>query len=306
MHISLKSKGKFSSVLYGAILRYYSATVDGQTASVSLDIDQQKLRLELTDNISEGNHEIFIEYEGTLNDELAGFYRTKEVDSSGNIKWSLVTQFEACDARRALPCWDEPDRKAKYEVKLTIPESKIALSNTNIAGIEKHDNGTVTCSFEPTPIMSSYLLAFVVGEYDFIEDTAKGITIRVYTPPGQTHLGKFSLYCAVKSLEFFIDYFGIDYPLPKLDMIAVPDFAAGAMENWGLVTYRSTKILSEENASFAQKKSNARTIAHEIAHQWFGNLVTMEWWTHLWLNEGFARFCEHIACDAIFPEWHVW
>ena len=168
-------------------------------------------------------------------------------------------------------------------------QDKTALSNTELLGIEDLGNGKMTCSFEETPIMSTYLLAFCVGDYDYLEDSTKGIKVRVYTPKNQSHLGKFSLHCAVKSLEFFIDYFNINYPLPKLDMVAVPDFAAGAMENWGLVTYRSTKILSEENASFEQKKSNARTIAHEIAHQWFGNLVTMEWWTHLWLNEGFAR-----------------
>ena len=242
---------------------------------------------------------------GILNDELAGFYRTKEV-VNGETKWALVTQFEACDARRALPCWDEPDRKAQFQVTMTAPSDKMVLSNTHVINTVVNDDHTTTTQFDKTPIMSTYLLAFIVGNYDQISEDVDGVKVSVYTPIGQSHLGKFSLHCAVSSLRFFVDYFAIPYPLTKLDMVAVPDFAAGAMENWGLVTYRSTKILSEENASFEQKKSNARTIAHEIAHHWFGNLVTMEWWTHLWLNEGFARFCEHIAVDSIFPEWKVW
>lgn len=288
-------------------LEVFNATIGDKTksAAVSFDVEQQLLILDFADPIPTGRHNLIIEYKGILNDELAGFYRTKEI-IDGKTNWALVTQFEACDARRALPCWDEPDRKARFQLTMTAPSSKQVLSNTHVISTVTNEDGTSTTQFDKTPVMSTYLLAFIVGNYDQISEDVDGVKVSVYTPLGQSHLGQFSLYCAIKSLRFFVDYFAIPYPLTKLDMVAVPDFAAGAMENWGLVTYRSTKILSEENASFEQKKSNARTIAHEIAHHWFGNLVTMEWWTHLWLNEGFARFCEHIAVDSIFPEWKVW
>ena len=156
--------------------------------------------------------------------------------------------------------------------------------------------------------MSTYLLAFVVGELDAIEtQTTNGVTVRVYTPIGKEEQGRFALDVAARTLSFFEEYFAIAYPLPKMDLIAIPDFAAGAMENWGAVTYRETAILVDpEHSSAATRQRVAIVIAHELAHQWFGNLVTMEWWTHLWLNEGFASWIEYLAVDHLFPEWEIW
>ncbi|GJN16377.1 hypothetical protein PR202_gb03360 [Eleusine coracana subsp. coracana] len=218
-----------------------------------------------------------------------------------------VTQFEAADARRCFPCWDEPAFKAKFKLTLEVPSELVALSN--MPAVKETVNGPLkTIYYEESPLMSTYLVAIVVGLFDYIESsTSQGTKVRVYTQVGKTNQGKFALDVGVKSLDLFKDYFATPYPLPKLDMIAIPDFAAGAMENYGLVTYRETALLYDELLSSASNKQQvAITVAHELAHQWFGNLVTMEWWTHLWLNEGFASWVSYLAVESLFPEWNNW
>ncbi|XP_020097270.1 aminopeptidase M1-B-like isoform X1 [Ananas comosus] len=253
-----------------------------------------------------GDGELRIEFIGTLNDQMRGFYRSK-YEYNGEIRNMAVTQFEAVDARRCFPCWDEPAFKATFEITLEVPSELVALSNMPVA--EEKVNGVVkTLSFEESPIMSTYLVAIVVGLFDYIEDKLPdGTKVRVYCQVGKSSQGKFALDVAVKSLQLYENYFAVPYPLPKLDMVAIPDFVGGAMENYGLVTYQETALLYDDRLSSASnKQSVAITVAHELAHQWFGNLVTMEWWTHLWLNEGFASWVSYLAVDSLFPEWKIW
>ncbi|ERN06883.1 hypothetical protein AMTR_s00005p00250950 [Amborella trichopoda] len=226
---------------------------------------------------------------------------------NGEKKNMAVTQFEPADARRCFPCWDEPAVKATFKVTLEVPSELIALSNMPVLQ-EKHDGPLKIVYFEESPIMSTYLVAVVVGLFDYMEGkTLNGTCVRVYCQVGKTDQGKFALDVAVKALDLYKKYFAEPYPLPKLDMIAIPDFAAGAMENYGLVTYRETALLYDErNSAAANKQRVAIVVAHELAHQWFGNLVTMEWWTHLWLNEGFATWVSYLAVDSLFPDWNIW
>merc|ERR1711953_1573379 len=291
-----------------ADIEIQNAKVQGQDAKHEFDVEQEEVSLIVENEIPVGPASITIEYTGTHNDKMKGFYRTKHVNEDGSSFYSLVTQFESTDARRALPCWDEPACKATFDVKLNVPGGKTALSNMNQTNEEKLSDGTVTYTYARSPIMSSYLLAFAVGDYDYVEASTKnGVLVRVYTDKGCSSQGQFALETGVKSLEYYEEYFNIKYPLPKCDMIAIPDFQAGAMENWGLVTYRSTCILFDaEKSPVTTKQRVAIVVCHELAHQWFGNLVTMEWWTHLWLNEGFASFMEYLCTDAIFPEWRIW
>ncbi|MEK7558776.1 MAG: M1 family metallopeptidase [Patescibacteria group bacterium] len=276
-------------------------------AKVSYDPKMETVRFDFAQNLSEGKGVLKISFTGILNDKMRGFYRSKyEID--GKIHHMAVTQFESTDARRAFPCFDEPAHKAIFDVTLKIPSDRTAISNTIEETVLEHEGGYKIVKFAPSPKMSSYLLAFIVGHFEYIErKTEEGVLVRVFVTPGKKKQAEFALDVAVKTLSFYSKYFKIPYPLPVLDMIAIPDFAAGAMENWGAVTYRETAILvDEEHTSTHNKQWVALVIAHELAHQWFGNLVTMEWWTHLWLNEGFASYIEYLAVDNIFPKWNVW
>ncbi|XP_020088799.1 aminopeptidase M1-like [Ananas comosus] len=247
-----------------------------------------------------------IGFQGTLNDKMKGFYRST-YEYKGEKKNMAVTQFEPVDARRCFPCWDEPVCKATFKITLEVPSELVALSNMPVVD-EKLDGPNRIVSFEESPIMSTYLVAIVVGLFDYVEaSTSDGTKVRVYCQVGKSSQGKFALDVAVKTLDLYKKYFAVPYPLPKLDMVAIPDFAAGAMENYGLVTYRETALLFDDRHSAASNKQRvAIVVAHELAHQWFGNLVTMEWWTHLWLNEGFATWVSYLAADSLFPEWNVW
>lgn len=254
-----------------------------------------------------GTGKLSIKFTGILNDKMRGFYKSKyQIDDKDHHM--AVTQFEATDARCAFPCFDEPAKKAIFHINLIVPEDHTALSNTIESEIKEHSSGYKIVSFEPTPKMSTYLLAFIVGKFEHIEKKAKdGTLVRIFVTPGKKKQAEFALEVAQKTISFFSDYFKIKYPLPVIDLIAIPDFAAGAMENWGAVTYRETALLVDPiQSATINKQWIALVIAHELAHQWFGNLVTMEWWTHLWLNEGFASYIEYLAVDHIFPKWDIW
>ena len=244
-----------------------------------------------------------MEFTGILNDRLVGFYRSEYQDAEGQTRHLATTQFEATDARRAFPCWDEPAQKAVFDVTLIFDDAYQAVSNTPIVEESSPAPGLRSVRFGETPIMSTYLLAFVVGDLVSVEaDAADGTRVGIWTTRGKENQAGFALDTSVKLLGYFNEYFGIPYPLPKLDHIAIPDFAAGAMENWGAVTYRETALLVDpENSSAGTRQRVAEVVAHEMAHMWFGDLVTMEWWDDLWLNESFASWMGTKAVDWLFP-----
>ncbi|CAG9561275.1 unnamed protein product [Danaus chrysippus] len=254
-----------------------------------------------------GEATLYCEFIGEINDKMKGLYRSKYLTPSGEERFAAVTQFEATDARRCFPCWDEPAIKATFDITLEVPTDRVALSNMPVK-VEKVNGDKKVMQFDTTPIMSTYLVAVVVGEYDYVEKTSRdGVLVRVYTPVGKSKQGMFALEVAAKVLPYYKEYFDIAYPLPKIDLIAIADFSAGAMENWGLVTYRETCLLvDEEHTSAVRRQWIALVVGHELAHQWFGNLVTMEWWTHLWLNEGYASFVEFLCVNHLFPEYDIW
>jgi aminopeptidase 2 len=289
-------------------------TVISENPTLSHDGDSQTTKVSFDKTISKGTKaKLTMTFTGTLNDNMAGFYRSSFKAEDGSTTYMATTQMEPTDARRAFPCFDEPALKAKFTVTLVADDKMTCLSNMDVAS-EKTVDSKITSgkrkavTFNPTPLMSTYLLAFIVGELNYIETNSFRVPVRVYAPKDRNiEHGRYSLELAAKTLEFYEETFDSDFPLPKMDMIAIPDFSAGAMENWGLVTYRVVDVLiDEKNSSAAVKQRVAEIVQHELAHQWFGNLVTMDFWDGLWLNEGFATWMSWYSCNAFYPDWKVW
>ncbi len=277
-------------------------------ADATTDEASERATLTLADQAEPGAWRLEISFEGVLNDDLRGFYRSVYTDGDGNEKTIATTQFEATDARRAFPCWDEPDFKATYGVTLVVDESLTAISNAPEIARESAGSGKVAITFKDTMKMSTYLVAFIVGELEVTDPVeVDGIPLRIAHVPGKGHLTDYALEAGAFALRFYADYYDIPYPGDKMDMIAIPDFAWGAMENLGAVTYRETALLLDrERATQAELMRIAEVIAHEIAHMWFGDLVTMKWWNGIWLNEAFATFASMKCVDAFRPDWETW
>jgi aminopeptidase N/puromycin-sensitive aminopeptidase len=272
-----------------------------QTAAVSLDKDKEQAAFTFPEKLPAGKATLSIAFTGILNNELRGFYLSKT-----DKRNYAVTQFESTDARRAFPCFDEPALKATYDVSLVVDAADTAISNSPIASDTPGPAGKHTLHFGPTPRMSTYLVAFLVGDFQCTSGEQDGVAIRVCSTPDKVALTPYGVDVAKYILHYYNNYFGIPYPLKKLDLIALPDFEAGAMENFGAITYRETALLIDpKTASIGAQKEVALVIAHEMAHQWFGDMVTMQWWDNIWLNEGFATWMESKPVAAMHPEWNI-
>ncbi len=291
--------------LHAKTLTIAKATINGIDAKPT-ESDDDELKLTTGSDIVAGNHTLRLDFAGEITDPMHGLYPCY-FTHDGKAKELLMTQLESHSAREVFPCVDEPAAKATFALTVSSEQNITVLSNTPVASDTLKDSALVT-TFERTPKMSTYLLAFVAGELGFKEATNKhGVKIRVYATPAHVHELGFALDHAVKVLDYYDEYFGTPYPLPKCDLVACPDFAAGAMENWGLITFREAALLVDEDDTPADTRQHvAQVIGHELAHQWFGNLVTMEWWDHLWLNESFANWMEHYSTAHFYPEWHIW
>jgi len=277
-----------------------------EVTGVRLDPETERAHLSLARTATPGDATLHVEFTGTVNDRLRGFYRSTYTDDIGE-HIIATTQMQPTDARRAFPCWDEPEFKAVFGLSLVVPEELKAFANGAKASSEPAGNGKRRVSFADTMPMSTYLIAFCVGRLEATEPVIMGgVPVRVVHVPGKGNLTSFALEVAEHSLRFFTDYYGIPYPEKKLDLAALPDFAAGAMENPGFITFREAALLVDPaTATQVERLRIADTIAHEIAHMWFGDLVTMRWWNGTWLNEAFATFMSLLAVDAWKPEWKV-
>jgi aminopeptidase N len=297
-------------VLNALDLEIAGASVDDKPlpkSAIKIDKKEELLRLALPSELSAGDHTVAFTFTGKINQQGQGlFYCKYQEQGTGAKKLMLGTQFEATDARRFFPCWDEPVFRARFQLTAVVPENWLAVSNMPIESETKIDNEKEV-RFVMTPSMSSYLNVFCAGELDLIETQSSGVQIRVITTKGKSEWGRYALESSVKILEYYNDYFGVPYPLPKLDQIAIPGGFGGAMENWGGITYfESVLLFDPEKSSDNTKQDIFAVLAHEMAHMWFGDLVTMAWWDNLWLNEGFASWMGS-KCTAHFnPQWEVW
>ena len=297
-------------VLNALELEVADASIDGKAlpdSAIKIDKKSELLTLALPSELAAGDHTLALSFAGKINQQGQGlFYVPYQEHGSGTKKIMLATQFEATDARRFFPCWDEPVFRARFQLTVVVPENWLAVSNMPIESEETSAAGKEV-RFAASPPMSSYLNVFVAGELDLIESRSGGTQLRVIATKGKAQMGRYALEATAQILQYYNDYFGLPYPLPKLDQIALPGGFGGAMENWGGITYYESMLLFDPKNSSAETKQNIyEVIAHEIAHQWFGDLVTMAWWDNLWLNEGFASWMG-TKCTAHFnPQWEVW
>jgi len=290
--------------LNAADISFHEVTISAggvtQKAAITPKKEQEMVVLSVGKPLPTGPATIRITYSGILNDEMRGFYIGK--DDQGR-KYA-ATQFESTDARRAFPSFDEPAYKATFDITAIAGKGQVAISNSKVSSDKPGPGGAHTVSFATTPKMSSYLAALIVGNFEYIEGEADGVPIRVYSTPGKKELNRFALESAEHILSYYDKYFAVKYPYGKLDLVGIPDFSAGAMENTACITFREVLLqIDEKNGSVALKKEIASVISHEMAHQWFGDLVTMEWWNDIWLNEGFATWMSSKPLEQWKPEW---
>src|ERR1700733_3901151 len=295
-----------SITLNAAEIKFESVTARVNGKDLKADVTEDTAKEQATFNfhrtLPQGRLTLDIDYTGILNGQLRGFYLSKTAKRN-----YAVTQFEPTDARRAFPSFDEPAYKATFDVTLIVDKGDTAISNTNmVSDTPGPVIGEHTIRFATTPKKSTYLVAFLVGDFECTSGSSDGTPIRACATPDKVQYTKFAVQAAEFVLHYYDTYFGIKYPMPKLDMIALPDFEAGAMENFGAITYRETDLLVDaKTASVGAKKRVGLVVAHEMAHQWFGDMVTMQWWNNLWLNEGFATWMENKPVAAWKPEWDI-
>ncbi|CAH8476347.1 unnamed protein product [Schistosoma guineensis] len=311
LSLSVSIEEESSEILLNAKdISVSKATFNGTDIEVIEKPEYEQVSFVLGEPLVSVLGELKVEYTGIISEKMEGLYRSSYI-SDEEEHYLLSTHFEATGARQVFPCLDEPEFKSVFSIKLHIPKGKTAISNMPLLSKVKHDENIVTYHFQDTPKMSTYLVAFAVGDLEYTEATDKnGVLVRVYSRKGlhsEQSQSSIALNVACHCLPFYGEYFGIEYPLPKVDLLAVPNMCGGAMENWGLITFRERLLLANPRTlSPATKEAITTVISHEIAHMWFGNLVTMEWWTDLWLKEGFAAWIEYFCSDHCYPEMDIW
>ncbi len=309
--VAIEVKKPVKKIVLNALeLQITAASIDDEPLApkdIVLDPATQTLTLTPQSELAAGAHAVALHFKGKINAQGQGlFYARYEEQGTKAKKIMLGTQFEATDARRMFPCWDEPSFRARFQLTTVVPKNFMAVSNMPIEGEKEVDDGKEV-SFAQTPSMASYLVVLCAGEFEAIEGEQDGVKLRVLTTKGKAESGRYALESEAKILHYYNEYFGVPFPLPKLDLIAVPGGFGGAMENWGGITFFETVLLFDPKVSAASTKQDVfAVIAHEMAHQWFGDLVTMAWWDNLWLNEGFASWMGAKCTDHFNPEWNEW
>ncbi|XP_051950921.1 leucyl-cystinyl aminopeptidase-like [Xyrauchen texanus] len=289
-------------VLHSSDMKIISASFDGKEVKILEYKPWQQIAIKFPDDLKKGQYVLNINYTANFSSSYDGFYNSSYVDTTGAKRVLAATQFEPLAARKAFPCFDEPGFKSTFLIKITREPKYISLSNMPKVKTSNLSNGLQEDEFEKSVNMSTYLVAFIVAEFSSVSKNVSKTMVSVYAVPDKKDQVHYALETAGKLLDFYNTFFEIDYPLSKLDLVAIPDFLAGAMENWGLITFRETTLLVGNHSSPIDKQLVTCVIAHELAHQWFGNLVTMRWWNDLWLNEGFATYMQYTSIETVFPE----